>query len=526
MTTRIFTLTAIFVFCVSLAQLTGARPACAQALANRDPASERSASGSETPEAVEAIFTNPTPISVTAGGSNNGAPYPSSINVTSLTGLIPFTPGSVRVTLNNFSHTRPSDLGLVLVSPTGAAYLIQDGAGGAPGVSNVTYTLSDTGAGVLPQPGSWSAGTYKPTAYFTFDLFPAPGPATSYARPGPFGDIPATFSTAFGGTNPNGTWNLYVRDFLPGEGGSIAGGWTLEITGGSTQHRAVMDFDGDNRTDDATLRIAGSAVSWYALGSTDGFTGVTWGISTDEFIPADYDGDGKTDVAVFRSGVFYILRSSNSSLQVVNFGQVGDKPYITQDFDNDGRADPAVTRNEGANISFYVLRSSLGFTSAAFGSPITDAPIRGDFDGDGKADVAVYRKAPANAFYIVPSGGGPLRSVNFGVSTSDLIVPADFDGDGRTDIAVYRGVGAGSNGTWYWLRSSDGAFAATAFGIGNTDLPVPGDYDGDGRTDQAVFRRNAPVASFYHLGSVFTATSFGNPGDFPVGFTQAQLPQL
>jgi hypothetical protein len=39
----------------------------------------------------------------------------------------------------------------------------------------------------------------------------------------------ATLSSTFGATNPNGAWNLYVRDFVVGESGTIAGGWSMQI---------------------------------------------------------------------------------------------------------------------------------------------------------------------------------------------------------------------------------------------------------------------------------------------------------
>jgi hypothetical protein len=517
---KLFAVTTLFIF-LSLIHLPQARAANAQDRASDDRehgAQPSSRTEPATPQTTEAIFTNSTPINITPGGPVNAGPYPSSINVSGLTGLIPFTPGSVRVTLNNFSHDHANDIGIVLVGPRGTAMLVQDGAGGAGSISNVTYTLSDTGGAPLPN-GTWAAGTYTPASYFVGDSFPAPGPGIGYTNPGPVltGAFPATFASTFGGTNPNGTWSLYIRDFANGAGGSFAGGWTLEVVGGGTQHRAVLDFDGDNRTDDTTVRNVGGSFYWYTLGSTAGFSAVAWGLNGDQLVPEDYDGDGKTDLAIYRSGVFHILRSSSNSLQSINWGLAGDDARITQDFDNDGLADPAVARNGASNIDYHILRSSLGYTTTTFGIPITDLTIRGDFDGDGRADLAVYRRhvgTPANSFIISPSGGGPLRVVNFGTSVSDYIVPADFDGDGRTDIAVYRGIGAGANGNWYWLRSSDGVLSSVNWGLPG-DFPVPGDYNGDGRTDPSVWRGGAPGA-FHHLG--LASTSFGNFGDLQPAF--------
>ena len=160
-----------------------------------------------TAAAPAVTFINATPIAI--NDADVGTPYPSNINVTGVSGLVL----SVKVTLNGFSHTFPDDMGMVLKGPTGAAFLIQDGAGDDPDMNNVTYTLADTGATVLPSLTAWTTGTYKATTYYTGDSFPAPGPLTAYASPGPAGGGTATFTSTFNGTNPNGTWSLYVMDF-------------------------------------------------------------------------------------------------------------------------------------------------------------------------------------------------------------------------------------------------------------------------------------------------------------------------
>ena len=63
------------------------------------------------------------------------------------------------------------------------------------------------------------SGTYRPTNGGAFDGTP-PAPAA------PYGAALAIFN----GTVPNGTWNLFVFDDLIGDSGSIAGGWSLDIT--------------------------------------------------------------------------------------------------------------------------------------------------------------------------------------------------------------------------------------------------------------------------------------------------------
>src|ERR1044072_5492460 len=81
-----------------------------------------------------ATFTNSSPITIPLIG--NASPYPSTINVTGLSGTVT----NVNVTFNNFTHTFPDDIAIVVVGPTGAALLLQDGNGDDV-VDPVTYTL-------------------------------------------------------------------------------------------------------------------------------------------------------------------------------------------------------------------------------------------------------------------------------------------------------------------------------------------------------------------------------------------------
>jgi hypothetical protein len=62
--------------------------------------------------------------------------------------------------------------------------------------------------------------------------------------------------------------------------------------------------------------------NWFIRRSTDGgLTYIAWGGAAQDIpVPADYDGDGKTDVAVYREGVWFIRRSSDTGMTFVSWG--------------------------------------------------------------------------------------------------------------------------------------------------------------------------------------------------------------
>jgi len=158
-------------------------------------------------------------IAVPASGHTGGpaGPYPGSIVVAGLaTNLVRLT-----VTLGDLSHAFPDDLDVLLVAPNGDAALLMSDAGGADPVAGVTLTFDDDAATGLPDAAPLATGTFRPTDHAgTNDGFPAPAPKGPY-----------TASLAvFDGIDPNGIWQLFVVDDVPGFVGSIAGGWSLTLT--------------------------------------------------------------------------------------------------------------------------------------------------------------------------------------------------------------------------------------------------------------------------------------------------------
>lgn len=299
---------------------------------------------------------------------------------------------------------------------------------------------------------------------------------------------------------------------------------------------AVLDFDGDGKTDAVVLRNEAGKIFWYILGSRDGFMAFPWGQDVagweDKFVPRDYDGDGKCDIAVWRrhyteesQSYFFIYYSQSNTVGIMPWGGWQDQP-VPQDYDGDGKADIAVYRP--LEYTWYIQQSRDGFRGERFDHGAI--PIDGDFDGDGKADLAIFgydARTPQAlmTFYIERSSDGNWIAEQFGYRQADFAVSGDFDGDGKCDIAVWRGRTEYGNGMWYWHRSSDGKYDQMQWGYTQTaDFAAPGDYDGDGKTDIAVWRRamtfpdGGPQSYFYinETSKGFTAIPWGGADDGPV----------
>jgi hypothetical protein len=175
-----------------------------------------------TQASAAATFANPAAITIPVSGT--ASPYPSPITVSGLAGTIT----DLNVTTYGFSHTFPEDVAIVVVDPGGNSLDLQDRVGdiNPPGAVDVTTTFDDQASAALQEGVAWSSGSYKPTAAASGRSFPGLG--TTYGHSAPAGA--ATLASIFNNADPNGSWSLYVGDFAPPDGGSIAGGWSLAIT--------------------------------------------------------------------------------------------------------------------------------------------------------------------------------------------------------------------------------------------------------------------------------------------------------
>jgi hypothetical protein len=175
------------------------------------------------------IFTNPTRIADSQSESPIPCiPYPSSITVSNVPGFVT----KVNVTLNKVWVDFSPDANVLLVGPNGRAImLLSDAPGDANhSISNMTLTFDDDALSSIPGDPILTSGSYKPTNFDSMnDSIPSPAPVGPYAQT----------LAIFNGTNPNGSWALYVvndrHEHVWDYGGvAILEGWTLTITA-STQ---------------------------------------------------------------------------------------------------------------------------------------------------------------------------------------------------------------------------------------------------------------------------------------------------
>jgi subtilisin-like proprotein convertase family protein len=305
------------------------------------------------------FFQNNSGISIPALGA--AAPYPSTINVSGVTGTVTH----VVVGLGNMSHAFPDDIDMLLVGPTGQAVMLMSDAGGGTDLSSANIAFSDCAPRVLPNGLQIGAGRFRPTNYSTPgtpDALPDPAPAE------PYGSGLATFN----GLNANGTWSLFVNDDVNVDSGSI-GAWNITIftdagglpVGLNPVPCGKPDFDGDGRADTVVYQEATG--NWYVVGSSSGFFSPALNFGGPEFTPVagDYDADGVTDPAVYQTstGNWFAVGSSTGFFNVaLNFGGAGFTP-MPGDYDGDGETDVAVYQASSGN--WYVVGSTDGFFTPA-----------------------------------------------------------------------------------------------------------------------------------------------------------------
>ncbi|REJ79091.1 MAG: hypothetical protein DWQ47_06520 [Acidobacteria bacterium] len=495
---------------------------------------------------------------------------------------------------HTISHTWVGDLDVRLIAPDATEHVIYSRVESASGdcfgdSSNLSgvYSFDDVGGptnfwdAAFNAPGSGDIianGNYRTTAAGPDDTPPADET-----------DMTAAFSSV---ADPNGTWTLRVRDANGFDTGTVTEA-TLTLTGGAAPSGpTVIDFDGDGQSDYSVVRNdtppfaggegsfdyrslnklsesgmtllearksgvnenpgnkndangaappVGTNLSWWIANSNSSAGIHLFGEPTTDFwVPADYDGDGQADLAVWRGlnatgpdgGFFYIFRSSDSTLDTIDFGIQGDNPTVTGDYDGDDLADIAVYRcpsGGGGQCTFFYRGSDnnpggdITFVPWGNNSSSNVRPYPGDLDGDGKFDFTYFQDGVYTALRSSDLG---FEAIPWGSATDPVLAPGDYDGDGMTDLANVRV--NGSTVEW-WIAERDGGgsigggpYQWGALIAGYTEFVATGDFDGDGATDIGIWRRNNadPNDCFFYVRRssdlALETYEWGDPGDAPV----------
>jgi uncharacterized repeat protein (TIGR01451 family) len=178
-------------------------------------------------------FCNTGTIAVPISIGQPSSVYPSKLFVAGLSG----STQTVVMDIKGFTAPQSEDINLLLVSPTGQKFIPFAYVSNTSATSGANIKLDDASSNVLADSGAITSGTYKPnygifgTGGFLTATFVSPAPAAPYAEPAPKGT--ATFSSAFAGASPNGTWTLFAAN---GGGGGpatareLTNGWCLTFT--------------------------------------------------------------------------------------------------------------------------------------------------------------------------------------------------------------------------------------------------------------------------------------------------------
>ncbi len=356
-------------------------------------------------------FTNAcdaTLISISQAVAGTATPYENGITVAGYTGNIM----KLTVTLNKMNHTYTADLDIMLVGPLGQRVMLLSDAAGSGNLANTTLTFDDEATATISSvTTNLASGTYKPVNYGAgADAFPAPAPGTTTN----------TLLSVFNGTDPNGTWKLYVVDDLTGDGGNISEGWCLNIIAAAAPEitcppNIVVANDPGACT--ASVSLTGANAATATGNPSSAITYIVDGqpIATTHVFPVGTTTvTAKADNGVGTDECTFTVKVNDTELP-----QITSCPSSQEVCNDPGKSTASVTLNVAAsdNCPGVVVKYFIGTTEIS--SPY-DFPVGSPTTVTVKATDAAVNEA----------------TCSFTVTVKPLITYyADVDGDGFGDAA-------------------------------------------------------------------------------------------
>lgn len=424
------------------------------------------------------------------------SPYASVINVAGQSGVVT----SLKVSLTGFSHAAPADVDIILVSPNGKSTVVMTDVTSSS-VSNINLTFDDAAANTI-NVNPIVSGTYRPTDNFgDIDFYPNPAPPPPNQNYG---------LSSFNGFSPNGEWRLFVVDDTQLNAGSIAGGWSLDITTGPQPPQPPLSCSGPS----------------FSPASFPTGAGPT------NFVLADLNNDGKTDVAVTNqvsNDVSILLGNGNGTFAPQTLVMAGSGPYAIASglFNADSNIDLAVVNSTSNNVSILLGNGSGGF-SAPVNFFVGTSPISiavADLNNDGKQDLAVANFGgffSGSVSLLLGNGtGGFTTGTQVRTRTQpSYVIAANINGDGNQDLIVAN---FGANSVSTFSGNGAGAFQLIQ-NLTSSSGPVALEYAnfiGDSAPDLAIANYNSDTVTTY-VGSsngTFFSGSTNSVGQNPISVT-------
>lgn len=213
------------------------------------------------------VFASASPMFVPAIGK--ASLYPSGIQVSNVNGTI-MDMAVLLAALTMPVGAPPDQWRVLLVGPQGQKVALMNFSGGSHRAESAVITFSDQALSGLPATGGEPliTGVYRPSASERVDSLASPAPRSPY-------DI--NFGS-FENTDPNGTWKLFVEDWLTSlpESAAYLGGWTLHIRTQVDQVPIILSARANPSDKRITLEWNSLPRTRYRIQSAENLASPSW----------------------------------------------------------------------------------------------------------------------------------------------------------------------------------------------------------------------------------------------------------